>query len=558
MNSLNDLNNYGSTSLEYTDVRLPSIGFDRLDPTNQSIIYNQGDAYQLPIGINITKLTQPDLEIVYLKITLNVTGATVTFPTLPSRYTVDNSSTGVWMISFIQSVEDWELIKNIFVKVPNSYKQNYSYTVSIEYEGNKSKTYTVNAAYSPLVQVSANLQTSFSQTLYGGFTLRTIVPLSAQLRFNANAVQTAVLLSKVNLGCVAKKNKGLYALINSVSTLTAIGNQTIDNVIDRSFYSNTTNDIFATNTPKINYNPGGSPTYVVTLTSPAGTFGDATSYATTYTITGTLAQVNAALAGVKFYSTLNYSSNSTYTFKLTVGGTVIRTVTKSLNYLGTATIVPTTTYYYGSTTWTPTGAQKKYYQMDYTVVGGGGGGGGNNLIYAGSGQGGGGGSVINATAILLSNIGSFTITVGLGGTPSGTTGSTTGKSGSSSSLVSNGGTVSINAVAAAGIGGVGISGYTGSASSGGNGAGGSGFAGSISTNLYKGGNGGNGLAGLDGVVYGYGGGGGVSWDGNTSGYGYAGKSYSTYGSGGTGGGGTNTGNGYPTSGRNGLVIIKIY
>lgn len=144
MNSLSDLNNYGQTTLNYTDNRNPAVIFDRPLPTNVTYDAAVGETRQAQLGIDITEIIKPDVLNVYYEIDVSsVTGASVVWPTIPSGMTVQNPAVGVYRISFVNTKEIWDIVKQPNILIPNNRSTNFTYTSNISYEPNQTKGWSV-------------------------------------------------------------------------------------------------------------------------------------------------------------------------------------------------------------------------------------------------------------------------------------------------------------------------------------------------------------------------------------------------------------------------------
>jgi hypothetical protein len=155
MNSLTELNGYvNGLSFEYEDLRSARVIFDRLSATNQTKIVNEGEAFPLSIGIEITDVvnyatSEPTLTVDIVSVYNQ--GVRVDWGTLPAGVTLDEPSNGLYVISGIDSKAIWDQIKqpNIVLptNVPNSFVGTFTYTVTIDYYdanlGNQDQEYTV-------------------------------------------------------------------------------------------------------------------------------------------------------------------------------------------------------------------------------------------------------------------------------------------------------------------------------------------------------------------------------------------------------------------------------
>lgn len=399
---------------------------------------------------------------------------------------------------------------------------------------------------------------------------------------------------------------------NVVATFTAITNPEISNMIDRSYTSNTVNNIFSATTPYLNDGPDYGQIYTITLSSPVGYFGNTAQSAynnfvasTNYTYTGNTTQVNNEFATIKFLPNVNTFSDSTFTY--TQSRDSVPQISQTLNLTGSqGFITPTVHSFTSNGAWTPTVTEAYYGNATVLTVGGGGGGAQGNYIGSpGSSRPGGGGGGGGKLTTYNFAVGSFTpgssynVVIGQGGNGviatsnvlvTGNSGGSTVFHGSYSSPGGVGGQAnvypSISSGGASGNAKPGGSGatrtaypapstqFSGPHSGGGGGDsanGGSAVKTAFLEPIYpdiigRGGNGGNGtISTLSGssVYYGGGGAGGFGPGGHTTasgGSGGGGSTTSVNGTNGTGGGGAGGGSEdiYPPGrGGSGIVIIRV-
>ena len=174
MQSFSDLNNYSQSSREYEDFRDPNVLFDRDTPTPPATIsINEGISHTVPIAIEITDIinyTQSALVITFdLR---NLTGATASFGTLASHITVNNATSGLYIISGLKSVGDWNSIKSPTIGLPNAYYGIWQYTVNFDYfsataNANKNFIVTVDVANVNVFSTPLNdiFETSVTKTI---------------------------------------------------------------------------------------------------------------------------------------------------------------------------------------------------------------------------------------------------------------------------------------------------------------------------------------------------------------------------------------------------------
>ena len=460
MNSLSQLNTASAVLVSYTDLRASKVTFDRLTPTNQSSSFTTGGTSTVVAGINITSIVNPSVENVYFQVDVSATtGATVTWATLPSGYTVTNIGTGVYRISNIQTAADWTVIKNAVIHSPTNYNQTFAYTCYIGYESTKTVSWTTT------VQITqrASLTSHFTQTTLGGylFGITGIATESsrfsvycrpqpwtkAQAAFASSSSLSALggylqqgisSLSTIStLTEVTNRIKPGVARVSSTSLITTVGSKlkrttvsssstfsltaSVNNIsyingIDTLYYNgNIGTDIF--NGVTIDSTDTTS-TFSITLTcAGSGEFGTESTSSNPYTFTGTKSVIEGALNSIYFYPTVGYTSNTTLTFSLSKSGTLQETFTIKLLYNGPGASSATYIINY-SGTWTPPLTAVKYFSlMDYALVGGGGGGAGPTSFF-GSADGGGGGGAGGSVAYYTNqtfNLSPYSVTVGYGG-----------------------------------------------------------------------------------------------------------------------------------------------
>lgn len=122
------LNNY------VIDLLGPDVAFDAATASNQAVSTTEGATHSVPVGINIIGVN--DYATTLPTYTINVSavsGATVTWPTIPSGCVVTNPSTGVYRINGITNATIWNTIKQPTVRLPNAYFGTFNYTATISW-----------------------------------------------------------------------------------------------------------------------------------------------------------------------------------------------------------------------------------------------------------------------------------------------------------------------------------------------------------------------------------------------------------------------------------------
>jgi hypothetical protein len=172
----------------------------------------------------------------------------------------------------------------------------------------------------------------------------------------------------------------------------------------RRYQTNYANTLFATNVPQITDTAVTGDVYAITLTSTLGEFAvNETNIGTTWTYSGTRAEVNAIFNQIKFYPNEDSTASGTISYTQTKNGTT--QVSRNFFLLNNSTPAVTALTFASTTTWTPAYEYKKY-GVDILLVGGGGGGG----------YGGGGGAGVRTLSDYAIGAGPYSINIGAGGT----------------------------------------------------------------------------------------------------------------------------------------------
>lgn len=175
MNSLSELNSHGDTVVEFQDDRPADVIFDRVTPTNVTYTSYEGSSHPAQVGIEIIEIINYQTSAPVYKIDVSSLAlATVTWTGLPEYMTVSNPSTGVYQVSGIRNFLDWDLVKNATINMPNNFVGNWTYTSTITYNTNQTKSWTVtetvldtsslqqptNLSYVPSIAVSNGANTT--------------------------------------------------------------------------------------------------------------------------------------------------------------------------------------------------------------------------------------------------------------------------------------------------------------------------------------------------------------------------------------------------------------
>jgi len=204
VNSIEDLNNYSSTSITYNDDRDYAIAFTPNVAVNQSISVTEDIPFLAPEGINITTANSVPSPISYNINVANTPGTTVTW-TAPLPTGVSTTTSGnVYTATGISSVSHWDTIKNPIITLPADTTGNVSYTSNIVYPlyaNNSVHSWQTNVAVAATPELS--IPSTFSYNEDTPFTLSnyaTIVDTSGATSYTytitpstTSAIKTATL-----------------------------------------------------------------------------------------------------------------------------------------------------------------------------------------------------------------------------------------------------------------------------------------------------------------------------------------------------------------------------
>jgi len=459
MNSLEELNAYSKTSISVTDERPANVIFDRsleyIRARRVFEIYYDGDPWEISFPGRIEEIINWETAKAYYMVEVfsddpDLYDSTeILFNVIPGGITEEYSELESiiedeanieplgrvgFKVQYFKTREEWEQFgRGTFTWIQpsiNELNTSLIYYIRVSFNWTDAETNTQEKirfeVYDPNWYYDVNMQSEF--TFAGDFnqTKAVVANLVASGGLlSASTGRIAASAALVSLSSITIATRVFYKLTTNINSLFNLGitDQLIKGIVgmnDRTYISNTGNNLFATNSPIVNdINPAAQIT--ITLTSTNGEFGSSTSASPSYSFTGSINQVNDNWDDIVFYPNKNLTSTLTFTYTQAVGGVTRITKTVSLAYAGAAT-PPTNSYQFlESNTWIPTVIERKYCVFDLLLVGGGGAGGsgfdtgtGVNLT---AGAGGGGGAAVVYQTNLPINSSSYNFTVGSGGQP---------------------------------------------------------------------------------------------------------------------------------------------
>lgn len=131
MQSLSNLNTRAATALAFTENRGTNVIFDRAAGktysfTETSLTFNN------IVGANIVEIINPSIANVRFQINLGAAQATISYNTLPTGVTV-NKVGSIYTFYGIDSVSDYDAIKQVTINIDAAYSGSFSYSGAIVY-----------------------------------------------------------------------------------------------------------------------------------------------------------------------------------------------------------------------------------------------------------------------------------------------------------------------------------------------------------------------------------------------------------------------------------------
>lgn len=146
MKSLTDLNTAGSALIDFTDERDIGPIFDRPFANNVDQALSFVYEYTIDPTINIIDIIRPtDVNISYIVDVSPFPGTVVSWTTIPTGCTLTENG-GVYTISGINSVEQWNIIKTPTITLSTDFQGFFYYNVTISWNssfGQKTKSWQV-------------------------------------------------------------------------------------------------------------------------------------------------------------------------------------------------------------------------------------------------------------------------------------------------------------------------------------------------------------------------------------------------------------------------------
>jgi len=226
MNSLQELNNFSQTTINYQDNRETIVTFNPTVPVHQAIAVNELYSFQLPVGTNITEIISLPQAITYSVIISTAMNANVFFGTLPGDTTsnvVVSSGLGITTttISGITSIAEWDGVKSPTITANTS--ENFTITSLVTYNNGLTKTWTTSVTVVGLNELSPVSDVFYSVAALSYFAGPTIIPVVGQPT-TENYTMTVTPNTILAVGNISTTGIGTSTFDNTTKVLTITGN----------------------------------------------------------------------------------------------------------------------------------------------------------------------------------------------------------------------------------------------------------------------------------------------------------------------------------------------
>jgi hypothetical protein len=274
MSTFTSLNN---RTFEFTDNRSPRVVTDF--PLAFDISANETDVeFTLKRSIEIVDFVKPDEASLVITIdTRAVDGVNIVWDSLPAGVTVNNIN-GLYFVNGVDSVEDWDAVKEPTITVPSEFQGIFFYTVRLEWtttEGIEYREYTVGE-YVPVSNIQAQFALEAESNRIAGLS----AVLISQFAFEAEIVDIP-LFTTFEIECEATRIKGIAETLPVVSTLAVspeyiFTDAYLSTVLDATYIPLIENDI-STDAPRITLNNEVDPLTVEIFSTESGFIDQLTS-----------------------------------------------------------------------------------------------------------------------------------------------------------------------------------------------------------------------------------------------------------------------------------------
>ena len=274
MNSLQQLNSNGYQELEFTDTRTGDVIFDRVTPTNQTDTSYENNILTAKVGIEIVQVINWDsANVTYTINVSSLAGTTVSWATVPSGITIQNPSSGIYLVTGDQGVKSrtyWDIIKAPTITTPYGYFGTFAYTSTITYNSTSTKSWTTTVTIEDvqvfLPATAFNYATNASQIITGTPYIQSEAPtpgVTWTITVTPSQPSAVTTLSSAGSGGTSSFNSstkvltivGLKAQAQShLDSITLVSNSNLFNYTLTYYASNSTNGVTDSKTQSLSTN----------------------------------------------------------------------------------------------------------------------------------------------------------------------------------------------------------------------------------------------------------------------------------------------------------------
>lgn len=410
MATLQELNDFGNGTVSFTDSRPSDVIFNfptAVNLTDQTIT---SQSFTLQRTIDIVEIIQPTQTLITFEVDVSaLSGTTVSFGSLPSGVTV-TSSGGVFTVSGIDSVSDWQAVRAPTITLPSAEHQGaFEYTCTISYTNNgsrRNKQWTVGT-----FKTVAELSSSSSLTCNIGGVIRGATSNPIMVISVDEAVGELVILARMFVDATALR------IFNATESLTLQTNSTLETtnqfngLNNLSYISNKKNTTVFNNVTWNDTRTTYNHQIVFTVSNGYITNPDDTSSTLTNTTSiesNVINDINDHISNIEFWPTYDYTGEVTLRVQTYYNGIQVDDFKTPISF-GSAGSITTQTRTFTSSTTFEVPVEEVLYGSFTALVVGGGGGGINNA--------GGGGGAVSQFSPTITNVNSrnYSIVVGSGG-----------------------------------------------------------------------------------------------------------------------------------------------
>jgi hypothetical protein len=189
VHSLANLNSYSGQNITFSDDRPIDIKYLFAETINKSITINEDSTHPAQLGNEVTEFVNCGTgNVVYRINVAAVANTTVTWGTLPSGIT-SNVTAGVYTLSGLRFVKDWDQIKAPTITMPVDYNGVWTYTSSLLLDGNVDTSWTTTVTVNKVDNLS---QPSVFYYTAGNTEIITGTPIVQDLSSNSYTLTTTV------------------------------------------------------------------------------------------------------------------------------------------------------------------------------------------------------------------------------------------------------------------------------------------------------------------------------------------------------------------------------